>query len=291
MCHHSALVSMQYLNNKYKPDEIVASFDSHSWRKEYVKYAGITHKPYKGKRRQNLSQKEIDQLKVFDAHIQDFHEFLKENTTLIVLKGNLLECDDLIAGFVDKYPDDKHIIISTDKDFMQLLDNPNVTLIEPDKEKKRTLLEWDFDHKHFMFEKCIRGDTSDNVISSYPKLRKTKIDAAYKDEYLKTNLMEHEFEVEEFDADGNLRKHSYKTKELFEENELLMDLRQQPVEIRARMEKTIVKAMNNRGKFNVIKFMKFCRHHDLDRIIDESKRYAKMLNTNSFRFEDLTEVG
>jgi hypothetical protein len=283
MCYHTALISMQYMVNKYKPDEVVAAFDSHSWRKEYTKYASLSHKKYKGKRRQNLTDKEREQLEMFDMHIQDFYEYLKTSTSLIVLKNNLLECDDLIAGFVDMYPDDKHVIISTDKDFIQLLNNPNVTLIEPDKEKQRTLLEWNNDHKFFMFEKCIRGDISDNVQSSYPRLQKKKIDAAYTDSYLRANVMAHEFAVEVIDDDGTLVEHKYKTSELFEENELLMDLRMQPAEIRRKMDRTIHKAMAERSRFDLIKFIQLCGRYDLERIRSNSKQFTKMLSMNSFK--------
>ena len=284
MCHHSALTSLQYLNKKYQPDEIVAVFDSHSWRKEYTKYASISRKKYKGQRRKDLTDKEQAQLAIFDSHIQEFYEYLRDYTSLIVLKRNLLECDDLIAGFVDMYPDDKHIIISSDKDFMQLLNHQNVKLIEPDKEKERTLLEWNFDHEHFMFEKCLRGDIGDNVQSSYPRLRKKNIDEAYAgDDFQLANIMAHEFDVEVFDKDGNLEVIHYKTKELFEENLLLMGLRNQPDDIKHIMTSCIKKAMANRGKFSLIKFMKFCGVHQLDRISANPKPFTKMLNTNSFR--------
>lgn len=284
MLYHSAFTSMQYLNKKYEPDEIVPIFDSHSWRKDYTKYASISHKKYKGQRRQNLTVKEQEQLTVFDSHITDFYEYLRDSTSLIVLKRNMLECDDLVAGFVDKYPDDKHIIISSDKDFLQLLNQPNVKLIEPDKEKQRTLSDWNFDYEYFMFEKCLRGDVGDNVQSSYPKLRKTKIDEAYLgDQFQLTNIMAHEFDVEVIDKDGNLKSIHYKTKELFEENLLLMGLRSQPKEIKSVMEKCITKAMHERGKFKLMDFMKLCGRHELDRIASNSQPFTKMLNKNSTR--------
>ena len=286
MCHHSALMSMNYLNNKYKPDEIVAAFDSHSWRKEYTKYASISHKKYKGQRRQNLTDKEKEMLAVFDQHIQDFHEYLKNHTSIIVLKRNLLECDDLIAGFVDEFPDDKHIIVSTDKDFIQLLNQPNVKLIEPDKEKERTLNDWNGDYEFFMFEKCLRGDISDNVQSAYPRLHKKKIDAAYGDEFAKQNIMEHTFSIEYFDKDGNLQKKDYKTKDLYEENQLLMDLRKQPTEIQGFIKKTIKNATEVRGKFDLKAFVKLCASHELVRISENPNQFTKMLNKNSFRYLD-----
>lgn len=286
MCHHSALMSMQYLNNKYKPDEIVAIFDSHSWRKAYTKYAAISHKKYKGTRRQNTTVKQKEQLAVFDNHILEFYEFVRDHSSLIVLKADLLECDDLVAAFIEEYPNDKHIIISTDKDFMQLLDNPNVTLIEPDKEKERTLADWNGDAKHFMFEKCLRGDVSDNVQSSYPRIQKKKIDAAWVDPYLKANIMAHEFTVDILTEDGGVQTLNYKTQELFDENILLMDLRQQPVQIKKAMKKAVAEAVTNRKSFNLVQFYKFCARHELERISTNAKPITKMLNTNTMRPSD-----
>ena len=66
-------------------------------------------------------------------------------------------------------------------------------MIDPISKKHRSLDEWGGDADLFMFEKCIRGDRSDNVQSSYPRLRKTKIVEAFDDEYLRNNIMENEF--------------------------------------------------------------------------------------------------
>lgn len=139
------------------------------------------------------------------------------------------------------------------------------------------------DHEFFMFEKCIRGDAGDNVQSSYPKLRKTKIDEAYADPYVCQNLMEHEFTVDYYDEDGNVVTKTYKTKELFEENQLLMDLRKQPDYIKKIIKKSIVNGFKNRSTFNLKEFLKFCNKHELNRILDNASPITKMLNTNSFK--------
>jgi hypothetical protein len=133
-----------------------------------------------------------------------------------------------------------------------------------------------------MFEKCLRGDVGDNVQSSYPKIRKTKIDEAYLgDNFQLTNIMAHEFDVEIIDKDGAIKSIHYKTKELFEENLLLMGLRSQPKEIKSIMDKCITLAMQDRGKFKLIDFLKLCGRHQLDRISSNASPITKMLNTNS----------
>lgn len=280
LCHHSALMSLRSLDKKFKSDELVAIFDSYSWRKEYTKNS-ISHKKYKGNRRSNLTPAQQANFDIFDEHIGLFHDFLRDSSSIITIRENYLECDDIVEAFIAEHPDDDHIIVSSDKDFMQLLGRGNVKLIDPATFKERTLQEYDFDAKYFMFEKCFRGDISDNVQSSYPKLLKKKIKLAYEDGYALTNLLEHEFDVEYFDENGNFVTKHYKTKELFKENELLMDLTKQPEQIRALAKRAINKAKENRGSFNIIKFIKFCNAHELEKISSEKNSFSQLLMKRS----------
>lgn len=85
------------------------------------------------------------------------------------------EADDLIASFVKKHPEDVHVIVSSDKDFFQLLVNPRVALYRPGTGK---ILDAEAAEKHWaslgsghpeipvqhvrMF-KTLCGDSSDNI--------------------------------------------------------------------------------------------------------------------------------
>jgi 5'-3' exonuclease len=266
------------LDNKFRCDELVAIFDSHSWRKDYPT---ISHKKYKGNRRQNLTPAQQKNFDVFDEHINLFYEFLRDYSSIITIKRNFLECDDIVEAFISEHPDDQHTIVSSDKDFMQLLSRPGVTLVDPDSFKERTLNEYNFDAEYFMFLKCFRGDTSDNVQSSYPRIRETDIKKAYEDQYVFNNKMEHVFDVEYFDESGDLKTKKYKTRELFEENRILMDLTKQPSFIRDIAKKAVHDSINNRGTFNIIKFIKFCNEHELDRINLEKNSFSKLLMKHS----------
>lgn len=281
LCHHSALMSLRALNNKFKCDEIVAIFDSYSWRKEYTKNKSLSHKKYKGTRRSNLTPSEMANFEIFDEHIILFYEFLKESSSLIVAKEQMLECDDIVEAFISEHPNDMHTIISSDKDFMQLLGRDNVELVDPTDFKKRTLIDFDFDAKYFMFQKCFRGDTSDNVINSCPRLRTDKIKKAYTDAYTLINILENEFDVEYFDEHGALQSKHYKTKQLFLENQMLMDLTKQPEEYRKLAKEAVHSAIKNRGNFNLIKFIKFCGEHKLERISAEKNSFSQLLMKRS----------
>lgn len=284
MCNLVAFKSMRFYYNKYKPDNIIMVFDSHSWRKMYTSdlSACVTGKKYKGNRRQKISTSEAERLAVFDEHVNDFHDLLKTKTKILTLKAEYLEADDLIAGVVKHYPDDENIIISADKDFIQLLRNPNVSLIDPLKNKPRTLDEWDGDADLFMFEKCIRGDTSDNVQSSYPRIRKTKIIEAYNDDFVRENIMKHTFEITAMDSNNTPINESYVTEDLFEENELLMDLTMQPKIIKKIIKKNVKKCFKKDVKFDKFNFMRFCVKCGMENIIKDIDSLSAMLSNKKF---------
>lgn len=284
-CHHSALLTMNTIFKKYKADDIVLAFDHSSWRKIYTSDKNpdrVTHEKYKGGRRKNKTESELARLKVFDQHVTEFYEMMKEHTSMIVLRKKHLEADDLIACFVQGHPDDKHIVLSADKDFLQLLRQPNVFLIDPKTEKERTLADWDFDADFFMVEKCIRGEgkQGDNVMSSYPRLRKNKIRDAMKDEYAMTQIMQHTFEVEYIDEKTNeFIRREYKTEDVFKENQILMDLTMQPEYIRELADKEIANSKANRGRYHRFNFLKYCRRYGLDEIQHNIDYFTPMLNT------------
>ena len=75
------------------------------------------------------------------------------------LKHINYECDDVIAHLCRaKHADEDVTIISTDTDFIQLLDNPNTRLWNPIK--KKYIEPWPVD---YVMWKALKGDTSDNV--------------------------------------------------------------------------------------------------------------------------------
>ena len=102
------------------------------------------------------------------------------------LKGTHAGCEHGVCG---AHPNDNHVIISTDGDFAQLV-APNVrqyngvsnTTIThegyfDDKgerviDKKTGVEKPAPDPQWLLFEKCMRGDTSDNIFSAYPGVRK-----------------------------------------------------------------------------------------------------------------------
>jgi len=215
---------------------------------------------------------------MLDEHIVSFADLLRDYTSILVLKRYLLEGDDLMAAYVQMNRGDRNIILSGDRDMQQLLRYPGVEIIDPATGKPRTLEDWNGDADIFMFEKCIRGEgkSGDHIQSSYPRLLRKKIFAAFEDEYIKESIMNHTFtQLEEID--GDYVEVVYLTKELFKENEILMDLRKQPDSVKKEMVKTVLEARKNRKRYKHIKFLQYCGQHDLDNIIQRIEAFVPLL--------------
>lgn len=81
------------------------------------------------------------------------------------------ECDDIIAWLVnDKYKlfDAPKIIVSTDKDFFQLLTDPNVAIFSPATKnfitKTNVLQEYKISPEQIVLARAVAGDPSDNLV-------------------------------------------------------------------------------------------------------------------------------
>lgn len=283
LAEHSALISLNKFFRDYKPHKIIMCFDRKSWRKQYTASEQcVSQKPYKGNRRQKMTPKEKEKYQKFLQHLDEFETLMRDHTSIITLARDGLEADDLIAGAVqilndpvispldDDSDQNELIIVSANKDLIQLLKYPNVHLVDPLKGKQRTLQEWDGDPNWFMFEKCMRGDTSDNVQNAKPGIRKTTLQKAYNDDYQRTNLMQKTWTM----PDGR----EVRVKDLFEENKMLMDLEQQPEHIQKQIFKTVLEGMKNPGTFSYFHFMKHLGELELNTIADKAEQFVPMLS-------------
>lgn len=284
MCIHSALSKMNEYYNMFKADDIIITFDSYSWRKEYTKDLSkcVTNKKYKDHRRKDHTPKQQELHKILDEHIEAFYNLLKNNTSVLVLRRELLEGDDLMAAFVQMHRDDYNILITGDKDMIQLLRYENVKIVNPADNKERSLSEWNDDPDLFLFEKCIRGEAkkNDNIQSSYPYLKTKKLFKAYDDLYEYENVMNHTFKQVEKLPDGEYGEVTYTTKDLYKENKTLMDLTAQPKIIKKEMVKTINEAKENRGTYDHMKFLRFCHNNELNTILSRVSEFVPMLNNS-----------
>ena len=184
MAFHITLNSIRKAWQQFNGSHVIFCLEGRSWRKDY-------YEPYKRNRsdaRAALNEHEQEEDRVFWEAFDTFKEFVKDKTNCTVLRHDQLEADDLIAGWIQSHPQDNHVIISTDTDFVQLI-APNVKQYngvmehvithegifddkgKPVIDKKTKEAKAAPDPEWLLFEKCMRGDTSDNVFSAYPGVR------------------------------------------------------------------------------------------------------------------------
>ena len=289
MCLHVALYSANKLFKQYKPDRVVFAFEGgNNWRKEYTVNA-ISGVGYKAQRVQDKSMEHL-----FDL-IKDFKDVMSNYTSNIVLAIPGLEGDDAIAGYVQKYSseNDTMYIVSADRDFIQLLKYPNTFLVDPSTGNFRNQpgdKDYCEDLDYFIFLKCVRGDAGDNVPSAFPRVRESKIKAAYADKYQRENFMNTIWEKPCLDEFGIPIKKEMRVGDLFEENALLMDLSKQPADIRQYMMEEIENQVDNSGKYNNFRMIQFLGKHQLNQILNKLNDFIPMLSCgtkNRVRLDEL----
>jgi len=295
MALHVTLSSVKKAWQDFNGDHVVFCLEGRSWRKDF--YA-----PYKRNRQESrdaLTEREAKEDRAFWECFDQFKEFITEKTNCTVLHDPQLEADDLIAGWIQNHPNDQHVIISTDGDFAQLI-APNVkqyngvtnqtTTIDgyltekgnPVKDRKTGKPKPAPDPEWLLFEKCMRGDTSDNVFSAYPGVRKkgTKnkvgLLEAFDDKKSKgfnwNNLMLQRW----VDHEGN----EHRVLDDYNRNVMLCDLTAQPKEIKKIISDKILGTPSKSVGQVGIKFMKFCAKHELNRLSEQADAYAKIINSS-----------
>lgn len=282
---HSALMSIRSQYNKHKPDQVAITFEgAQNWRKAHTRgerpEPSISGRLYKGNRVKD------DSMIPFFELMEAFRNLAIDHTSLVVLHDPELEGDDVFAGYIRKYSalGDEVIGLSDDKDFVTLLQLPNVKLVRPDgtfrgidKDTKLPI-----DPKFFMYEKAFRGDVGDNVLPAYPKVRTTKLKAAYDalqkgDTYLHSNLMNATWDFTD-PTTGETK--TFKVGDLYEENILLMDLvNGQPKDIQDKIEQVIDHAVIHHGTFSLFHFTKFCGKFQLKKIGDDATSFMPLFSS------------
>ncbi len=291
MAFHITLNSIKKAWNDFEGKHVVFCLEGRSWRKDF-------YEPYKRNRAESraaLTAKEQEEDKLFWEAFDEFKSFITDKTNCTVLHHPQLEADDLIAGFIQSHPNEKHVIISTDSDFYQLI-APNVSQYNGVQEHHITH-EGIFDAKGklvkdkktgeakdapnpewLLFEKCMRGDTSDNVFSAYPGVRvkgtknKVGLTEAFEDRnskgYAWNNLMLQRW----VDHEGK----EHRVKEDYERNRILIDLSAQPAEIKNLIQRTIEVDCVPKDISQVgIRMLKFCNTWDMKKIADNIQQYAE----------------
>ena len=293
MALHITFNSIRKVWRDFDGSHVVFCLEGRSWRKDH--YA-----PYKRNRsdaRAVRTETEVEEDEVFWETFDAFRDFISEKTNCTVLRHEKLEADDLIAGWIQAHPNDNHVIVSTDGDFAQLI-APNVKQFNGiqdvttthegyfDDKGKRVIDKKTKEEKPapnpqwLLFEKCMRGDSSDNVFSAYPGVRtkgtkkKVGLIEAFADRESKgynwNNLMLQRW----VDHEGE----EHRVLDDYNRNVRLCDLTAQPDEIKQIIKDTVGSATEKQIEQVGLKLIKFCAKWDMQRIADSPESYAEPLN-------------
>ena len=145
---------VKYPEEKY--GRMVVACDSHSWRTD-------VYPEYKALRRIKRETDSHDWNNLYDF-INETIEDLKENFPYAIIKIDGAEADDIIGALSIKAAEpitgEPVVIISADKDFIQLQSLGNVIQWSPMQQK---MVECDEGPERYTFNHIMKGDSSDNV--------------------------------------------------------------------------------------------------------------------------------
>jgi 5'-3' exonuclease len=291
---HTTLMSANKVVKRFEADHVVFALEGRSWRKDH-------YKPYKANRavaRAALTETEAEEDKMFWETYDNLTKYLSERTNCSVIRCPTAEGDDIIARWIALHPQDEHIIISSDTDFVQLVAS-NVKQYNgitdelittegiydakgrPVVDKKTKEPKQIPDPAWLLFEKCMRGDTSDNVFSAFPGVRtkgtknKVGLQEAFADRTTKgynwNNMMLQRW------TDHNGEEH--RVLDDYERNRQLIDLTHQPQAVKDTVDLAIIEQISHKDIGQVgVRFMQFCGKYDLVRCSENAEGFGRWLN-------------
>jgi len=291
---HITLSSINKVYRRFSADHVVFALEGRSWRKDFYP----RYKRNRAEARAALTESEQEEDRVFWETYDIFTKYLAEQTNCSVIRNEAAEADDVMARWIALHPQDHHVIVSSDTDFVQLvaenveqyngITDELITLRgifddrgQPVKDKKTKEAKPAPDPGWLLFEKCMRGDPTDNVFSAYPGVRskgtknKTGLVEAYADRdrqgFAWNNLMLQRWT----DHDGV----EHRVLDDYQRNCTLIDLRAQPDHIKQQVDHCIKQQISHKDIGQVgVRFMQFCGKFELTRASESAEQYATWLN-------------
>lgn len=160
LVRHVILNKLRSIKQLYKGygEMVIACDGKNNWRKKVFPY-------YKANRKKARDESELDWGSIFNS-LNKIRDEIKENFPYIVIEIDTAEADDIIGALATKYgaqlnndSTEKIVVISGDKDFVQLQRFSNVEQYDPVRKKK-------IEHSDpiaMLKEHIIRGDAGDGV--------------------------------------------------------------------------------------------------------------------------------
>jgi len=148
------LNSIRSYNTKFSSeygDIVIACDDRNYWRRQIFPY-------YKANRKKTRDQSELDWSTIFST-LDKIKKELRENFPYKVIQIEGAEADDVIASLCQEYNLQDILILSGDKDFVQLQGYNNVKQYDPIRKK------WikDSNPESYLYEHICRGDQGDGI--------------------------------------------------------------------------------------------------------------------------------
>lgn len=165
MVRHMILNSLRSYRTKFFSEYgelVIACDNTNYWRRQFFPY-------YKANRKKAQEKSDLDWKAVFEC-LNKIRSELKEFFPYRVIDIEAAEADDVIGTLVKEYGSDlaigeKILILSGDKDFIQLHKYANVKQYDPTRKKWIT----HNDPSQYLKEHILKGDSSDgvpNILSS-----------------------------------------------------------------------------------------------------------------------------
>ena len=284
---HIIFSSIKKVWNDFEGAHSVFALEGRSWRKD-------VYAPYKANRKVTAAKRtprEIEEDETFFEVIDHFVKFIRNQTNCSVLHHSNAEADDLIARWIQLHPNDRHIIISSDSDFQQLIAENTIIyngiagllythtgIYDKDGKIAKNKRGGDLpipDPQWILFEKCVRGDPGDNVMSAFPGVRSKKISEAYENRHDKGYAWNNIMLSKWVDHEGVERR----VKDDYERNRMLIDLTQQPADLIEAWDLAIINEVRVDPKKQVgLALMRFCNQHGLVKIEKNTSEYSPCLS-------------
>ena len=154
MVRHMILNSLRMYRTRFVSEfgELVLCYDSkHYWRRDY-------YPQYKASRRKTREKSEHNWDDIFSC-LNEIKSELKDNMPYKVIEVYGAEADDIIATLCKHYRSEKIMIVSGDKDFIQLQKYDNVSQYSPITKKPVNGV----DPIVYIKEHILKGDKSDGI--------------------------------------------------------------------------------------------------------------------------------
>jgi 5'-3' exonuclease len=291
---HVTLMAANKMARRFEADHVVFALEGRSWRKDF-------YKPYKANRavaKQALTEQESEEDQMFWDTYDALTKYLGEKTNCSVIRCPTAEGDDIIARWIALHPQDEHVIISSDTDFVQLV-APNVKQYNGITDELITL-EGTFNDKGkividkktkepkppanpqwLLFEKCMRGDPTDNIFSAYPGVRvngtkkKIGLTEAFEDRgkkgYAWNNMMLQRWT----DPDGV----EHRVLDDYARNVTLVDLTAQPEDVKQTIDNSIKEQVSHKDVGQVgVRFLQFCGKYELVKCSENAEAFGGWMN-------------